>query len=276
MLVGTSAFAETRHHDGTRGEGRVERSDRGDRGNRGGDRAERGERQRVEQPQQQQRNERSESFNRDQRSNGSWNRDNRGSSNNNWNRDNRGSSSNNNWNRNGGRSENFYRDSNRNSFNRGSSFRGRTPFFHSGRVSRYEPWNGGYRVWISGASYPFFVPLSYWRLHPFRIGLSINLGGYYNPLGYYDYYDGPYVSTPVARGEIRGVVESVDYRRGTLVVRDDNSGEFVTTVMRGRDRTFDSLRPGDYIELSGDWIRGTFEAYRADLLNDRYNDDYRR
>ena len=74
------------------------------------------------------------------------------------------------------------------------------------------------------------------------------------------------------------MVESVDYRRGTIVLRDDISGNFVTTVMRGRDRVLDSLRPGDYVVLSGDWVRGgVFEAYRADLLNDgRDNGNYPR
>jgi hypothetical protein len=317
-LVGTSAIAETRHRDETRGgSGRVERQDRGD--NRGGgERSARAEQpSRVEQrsnqnwnrdrgnnnQQQQQRSNENQSRdrgnNQQQRSNGGWNRNEQQSNGNgnreqrstgNWNRgggDNRGSSPEN-WNRSGGRSENYYRDSNRSRSVDNSYYRNRqAPYFVHGRVSRFERWNDGYRVWIGGALYPFFVSDSYWRRSPFRIGVSVRIGGYYNPLGYYDYYDGPYDSSnygygssaPVTSGELRGVVESVDYRRGTLVLRDDISGNFVTTVMRGRDRTFDSLRPGDYIALGGDWVRGgVFEAYRADYLNggDYRNGDYRR
>ena len=153
---------------------------------------------------------------------------------------------------------------------RGYDSRGRQPYYASGRVSRYERYNGGYRVWISGAPFPFFVPEVRFRAFPFRIGLSVRLGGYYNPLGYYDYYDGP--AGPVyTSGDLRGVVESVDYRRGTMVLRDDISGSFVTTVMRGDDPRLGRLRPGDYVTLSGDWNRsGIFEAYRVDDL------DYRR
>ena len=67
----------------------------------------------------------------------------------------------------------------------------RTPHYSHGRVSRISPWNGGYRVWIGGGHYPFFVPLSHWRHDRFRVGFDIRIGGYYNSLGYYDYYD-PY------------------------------------------------------------------------------------
>jgi len=271
-LMGTSAFADSRHHDETRGDnrgGRVERQDRGDRGgNRGGDRQQR----QVE-----------------QRSNQNWDRGSRSNDNRGFDRgrsnDNR---SNQNWDRgrsndsrsfDRGRSENFYRDNNRpfrgNGSFRNDSFRRGSPSFFNGRIERFERWNGGFRIYLGGAPYPFFVPEAYFRSHGLRIGLSLRLGGYYNPLGYYDYYDGPYYdgayygSALATSGDLRGVVESVDYRRGTIVLRDDISGNFVTTVMRGRDRVLDSLRPGDYVVLSGDWVRGgVFEAYRADLLND--------
>jgi hypothetical protein len=159
--------------------------------------------------------------------------------------------------------------------NRGGSYdrnRGgygsRQPYHTRGRVSRYESWNGGYRVWVHGAPYPFFVPLSYWRGSPFRVGVEINIGGYYNPLGYYDYYDGPAVTTAA----MRGVVESVDYRRDTFVLRNEATGSFVTVRSRGGDRDLERVRPGDYVEIDGDWSRGgVFEAYRLEFFdNDRY------
>jgi hypothetical protein len=303
-LMGTSAFADSRHHDETRGDnrgGRVERQDRGDRGgNRGGDRStqnwDRGRsndnrgfdrgRSNDNRGFDRGRSNDNRGFDRgrsnDNRANRDWNRESasRGNVNQNWNRDLGGSE---NWNR--GRSENFYRDSNRSFRNDRYRYRG-APSYYNGRIERFERWNGGFRVFIGGAPYPFFVPEAYFRLHGLRLGLSIRLGGYYNPLGYYDYYDGPYYdssyynggyysSGPVTSGDLRGVVESVDYRRGTLVLRDDTSGNFVTAVMRGRDRVLDSLRQGDYIVLSGDWVRGgVFEAYRADLLNDGRDNGY--
>ena len=271
-LCGTSAIAETRHHDETRGDNR-DRGGRVERSQRGGDHS-RSERQPAEQQRSFDRQNQRQVEQRqvEQRSSQNWNRERDNTRSQNWNRerDNSRGVTAESYNR--GRGGNYFRDQGRaiNSYH--GNYGNRTPYYYNGRITRYEPWNGGFRVWLGGAPYPFFVPEVFWRSRGLRIGLSIRLGGYYNPLGYYDYYDDPYYyggGTPVARGDIRGVVESVDYRRGTLVVRDDYSGEFVTAVMRGRDRTFDELRPGDYIELGGDWVRGTFEAYRADLLNNR-------
>ncbi len=141
-----------------------------------------------------------------------------------------------------------------------------------GRVSRVERFNGGYDVWVGGTRYPFFIGADRWDRFPVRVGLDIRLGGYWNPAGYYDVYDvGPYATA----GNLRGVVENIDYRRGTLVMRDDVSGSFVTVVMRGNDPRFGGLRQGDYIDLTGAWNRsGVFEAYNvADIRGsyDRYD-----
>jgi hypothetical protein len=146
-----------------------------------------------------------------------------------------------------------------------------SPFRYSGRVHRVYPFGGGYRVWLDGCQYPFFVPLSYYNRSRFRVGLYINLGGFYNSRGYYDYYDdyydNGYVDSRTSRGDLRGVVESVDYRRETFVVRNDATGSFVTVVMRDRGR--DPVRSGDYVELGGDWSRsGVFEAYRVDIIDE--------
>ena len=160
-----------------------------------------------------------------------------------------------------------------------------------GRVNRFERWHGGYRVWIGGGLYPIFVPFDRWRLFPLRIGLNIRFGGFWDPLGYwsvYDYspYDGYYggvyaggygggyndhYDTAYTRGEIRGVVESVDLRRGTMVLNDDISRQFVTVTLP-RDRRLDDVRPGDYVEFSGDWSRrGIFEAYRLERFDEGRN-----
>jgi hypothetical protein len=140
----------------------------------------------------------------------------------------------------------------------------RQPYYAHGRVTRVIPYSGGYRVWIAGAPYPFFMPAVHYRTYRPRVGVSIRLGGYYNPLGYYDYYD----SRAYSAGILRGMVESVDYRRDTFVVRNEASGSFVTVVMRDRRR---DVRAGDYVEISGDWTRsGYFDARYVELLDYGY------
>jgi hypothetical protein len=145
--------------------------------------------------------------------------------------------------------------------------RGRQVQYFSGRVSRYDRYRDGYRVWLGGVRYPFYVPSSHWRDSRFRVGIDIRLGGYYNPGGYYDYYDERYDDRSYSRRELSGRVEDVDYRRGTFLVREDRSQHVVTVVMRGRDRFFDDLRRGDYVELDGSWNRGVFEAYRIEDID---------
>lgn len=167
------------------------------------------------------------------------------------------------------RSRGTYRDSRYRNDSRSSRYGNRAPFRHSGRVHRVYPYGGGYRVWLTGCNYPFYVPSSYYNRSRFRVGLTIALGGFYNSRGYYEYYDGyddGYYDSRTSRGELRGIVESVDYRRETFVVRNEASGSFVTVIMRDRGR--DPVRAGDYVELGGDWTRsGLFEAYRVDIVD---------
>lgn len=171
---------------------------------------------------------------------------------------------------------------NRGSYNRGWSgyhsnrptfdSRGRRDTFIHGRVSRFLHERGGYRIWIDGGLYPIWIPEARISLFPhLRVGLSLGFGGYYDPAGYleaYDYYDGGYYggyagSSAYSSGLLRGTVESIDYRNSTLVLRDDVTGNFVTTLIR--DRRLESLRPGDYAEISGDWTRtGVFEGLRLE------------
>jgi hypothetical protein len=52
------------------------------------------------------------------------------------------------------------------------------------------------------------------------------------------------------------------------VINDDISRQFVTVTMP-RDRRMDDVRPGDYVEFSGDWTRGgVFNAYRLERLDE--------
>lgn len=190
-------------------------------------------------------------------------------------------------NRNDSRGNGNWRGGNRGS--RNGSYQNGPRYSARGRVSRIDHFRGGYHVWIGGVPVPFFVPFAFFQSHHFRVGLNVNLGGYYNPLGYYDYDDtyyggsyyggdyygsgyygggycggdyggGYYGGGASSAGALRGVVESVDFRRDTLVIRNDATGRFVTMEMRDRDS--DDVRPGDYVELSGDWTRaGLFVAY---------------
>ena len=77
---------------------------------------------------------------------------------------------------------------------------------------------------------------------------------------------------------VRGVVQRVDYRRDLLVLRDDRTGAFLTIDMRATGRRgridADDLRRGDVVSLSGDWVRGTFVAWRVDSVRSGYG--YRR
>jgi hypothetical protein len=311
-LVGTSAFAETRHSDATerdRGQqssddrgGRVERRERRDQSGSQNQTRERHDANTTA-PQTSPRDSRNNngSYQRDEtRNNGTWNRNetrnndtqrNETRNNGTWNRNetrnngtwNRGETNNN---RSFERSQaDSYRNNNR-SYDRSQSYRNNRPQFDNrgrrsefleGRINRYQHERGGYRVWVDGGRFPVWIPEARIGLFPrLRVGLSIRFGGYYDPLGYldaYDYYNdgygygGGYGGDAYSSGLLRGVVETVDYRRGTLVLRDDVSGSFVTTLIR--DRRLESLRPGDYAEIAGDWTRaGVFEGLRLEDSRD--------
>lgn len=154
------------------------------------------------------------------------------------------------------------------------------PYFTRGRVSRVNPFDGGYRVWIAGAPYPFVVPRGVWNRERFRVGDVVGMGGYYNPRGYYDYWDGfrdGYYSRRYAdryygryrdnnahsTPDFRGTVESV--RGDMFVVREEETGDRITVVLRNRPEG--DPAPGDYIAVRGDWMtNGDFRAYDVDWL----------
>ena len=240
-MTGTSAFAETRHRDETKAAARNDQN-RADRGNR----------------------------------QGNLNFNDRGQSRqNNPTYDNRsGRQSNSAYNDRNGRQDNsnYNRNDRNNNSHRGYGNGSRSSESFQGRVSRVERYRGGYNVWIGGGQYPFFIGADRWSRFPVRVGLSIRLGGYWNPSGYYDVYD---VGSYATAGNLHGVVETVDYRRGTLVMREDVSGSFVTVVMRGNDPRFGGLRQGDYIDLTGAWNRsGVFDAYNVADIRGGYDPRY--
>ena len=184
-----------------------------------------------------------------------------------------------------------YRSAPRGGYNygRGSSYHGGnfynngSRFFGRGRVERVVPYHGGYRVYLGGWGYPFFVPYRFYDPFRFRIGLFVGFNAFYDPLGYYSVYGWPgYYPTPVyAAGttvyrdaanydngaELRGVVESIDLHSGTVLVIEDQSNRRTTALLPPRDRRVDEIRVGDYVELSGSWVRGRNYEFDADALD---------
>ena len=155
------------------------------------------------------------------------------------------------------------RGSDSRSENRNGSYRENEHVNLSGRIRSFSRENNGYRVYLDRGP-AFWVPESYYRRHSrdWRVGVSITLGGifrggsiivddgaYYPPAGGGYYGD----------GYVRGVVDRVDYRRGIMFIRDDRDGRIVEADMRTDRRgrlNVDDLRPGDFVELSGGWVRG--------------------
>ena len=178
---------------------------------------------------------------------------------------------------------------------RGTAFRGRSfynsgsRFFGQGRINRIAPYGGGYRVWLDGWGYPCFVPYRFFDPFRFRVGLFFGFNAFYDPLGFYSVYDlPPYGYSPgYARsyyrddssyrddnayrtGTLHGIVESIDLHVGTVVLSDDTSHQVVTALLPPRDRRVDDIRPGDYVEFSGDWnSRGQFDADRMERFEPR-------
>jgi hypothetical protein len=151
-----------------------------------------------------------------------------------------------------------------------NGYRENQRFNESGKVSSFNRERDGYRVQLDrGRS--FWVPESRFgnRARELRPGLSITFGGVFrggafsvDAVSWPDQYNRGY-----ANGFVRGVVERVDYRSGTLVVRDQATGRLITAdVTRGTN----NLRRGDVVGLTGQWIRsGVFDVARVDHLGGR-------
>jgi hypothetical protein len=152
-----------------------------------------------------------------------------------------------------------------------------------GRVQSFRQERDGYRLNLDRDRYSYWVPSSHFRNRSrgLRVGINISLGGvfrggsiYVDNVGWPDdgYYGDRRYNDGYRDNYVRGVVERVDLRRGTLILRDDSSGCYITVDMRRDDRRWDrsidlnDLRRGDYVSLSGDWSRGVFTAYRIESV----------
>jgi hypothetical protein len=113
----------------------------------------------------------------------------------------------------------------------------------SGRITSFARERNGYRVNLDrGRSY--WVPESFGR--GLRVGLSINLGGF----GY-------------DNGYVRGVVDQVDYRTGTVWLQDAQSGIEIQAAV-GNGYALSNLHRGELVELTGQWVGGgVFDVARV-------------
>jgi hypothetical protein len=127
-----------------------------------------------------------------------------------------------------------------------------------GRVTKVQKWHGGHRVWVAGTPQPIFVPAAYWNRDRYRVGVTVRVGGHYNPGGWYDYD-----CWNCGGDVIRGVVVGVDSRRDVARVRTGRGGDVTVLLPRRSGR----VRPGDHVEVYGDWTRrGVFAAFDVDVL----------
>jgi hypothetical protein len=126
----------------------------------------------------------------------------------------------------------------------------------SGKVSSFNRERDGYRVQLDRGQ-SFWVPQSTFgnRARDLRVGVSINLGGIFRGGSIYaDAVSWPDQAYGYDQGFIRGVVQRVDYRTGTVWLQDDASGRLIAADVNGR--ALRTLRRGEYVELTGQWIRG--------------------
>ena len=186
----------------------------------------------------------------------------------------------------GNQDSNRGRDESRGSQDRGrgndDSYRDNQRVNASGRVTSLSRANGGYRVQLDRGRESYWIPESYMRNRgrDLRVGISIVLGGVFRG----GRIDVDAVSWPDERGYrndrdyredyVRGVVERVDYRSGVLLLRDESTRRTIEVDMRDTRRSsrvdLGDLRRGDFVTLSGQWLRGgRFEADDIESVNSR-------
>ena len=190
------------------------------------------------------------------------------------------------WRDNGGSRDNrdngSYRNDSRND-NRGyrNETRNNNRFSERGRIRSFTRERDGYRVFLDNGARPYWIPASRLGRHRLSVGLDLRLGGIFNgsyievdALGwpgdpYYNdgyYNNGGYYND----GYLSGYVERIDFRYGTILLRDDRSGRTIEVDMRStggrRGLDFGDLRRGDRVTLQGSWGGGYFHAYRIDSV----------
>lgn len=136
-----------------------------------------------------------------------------------------------------------------------------------GRVSSIHHERDGYRIELDRGGDSFWVPERALRdrSRDLRVGVSIRLGGIFRGgMIVVDVVEWPH------RDILRGVVERVDERHMSLLVREERSGRLIRVDVLQRDREFNDLRRGDFVVLSGEWSRSRdFDAYRIESVRSR-------
>jgi hypothetical protein len=168
---------------------------------------------------------------------------------------------NNQWNNDSNRNTQFQRRDNNN-----GGYRENQRINASGRVTSFSRERDGYRVQLDRGRESYWIPQATFGNRALRSGLSISLGGVFRGGSVYvdavNWPDSGYGGGYYGNGYVRGVVDRVDYRSGTIWLQDDATGREIAAQTSGR--SLGGLRPGDYVELSGQWIRGTFAVARID------------
>ena len=164
---------------------------------------------------------------------------------------------------------------NRSNDNGNNSYRENQRVNETGKISSFSRERDGYRVQLDRGQ-SFWVPQAKFgnRARDLRVGVSITLGGifrggsiYADAVSWPDQYDRGY-GNGYDRGFVRGVVNRVDYRTGTVWLRDDATGRVITADVNGR--ALRNLRRGEYVELTGQWIHGgVFDVARIDNVRGR-------
>jgi len=159
-------------------------------------------------------------------------------------------------------------DGNRSNDN--NSYRENQRINATGKVTSFSHERDGYRVQLDRGQ-SFWVPQAKFgnRARDLRVGVSITLGGIFRGGSIYaDAVSWPDQGYGYGYHEafVRGVIERVDYRTGTVWLRD--SGRLIAADVNGR--SLRTLRRGEYVELSGQWIRGgVFDVARIDSIRGR-------
>lgn len=131
---------------------------------------------------------------------------------------------------------------------------------------------GGYRVRLVGNDTRFWLPndVVRGRSGGLRAGTLVRFGG--SLRGGMVFVES--IDWPDVRGynvkTIRGIVERIDFRRGELTLRGEDSGRRIF-IDAGRVRgALGNLRRGDRVEISGRWNGETFVAGRIETDFDHH------
>jgi hypothetical protein len=157
----------------------------------------------------------------------------------------------------------------------------------SGRITSFAHENGGYRVQLDRGRDAYWIPESRMsnRGRDLRVGVNISLGGIFrggrievDAVSWPDdrYNNRGYDNRGSRDETVRGIVERVDVRSGSLLLRVN--GRTLNVDMRDAGRygnrnsrlDLGDLRRGDAVTLNGQWLRdGRFIAESIDSVNTR-------